>query len=474
MTTGDSSWMQLLGYGGAPIHQGSFVQENAPATEAITQALPEVEDVEDPDTSPELIVKGVKARYQLERPLGQGGSGSVHRAICLDPESGVPKWVALKTLVGLDDHISRLTLKRELSSLLAISSDRIPKVWDYALDGRQRFVVMEYFPMGSLNRILAKVGRLDIEQCWILFHDLLEALIAAHAASVLHLDIKPGNVLVGESGRFTLTDFGISQGAMLGASARMPTGVGTRGYQAPEQRWRATALYDMRTDLYGVGATMWAACTGVNLASQRASSLWAKTRDEPYGLPPLEDFLPFCPPEFSELVKSLLVQNPTARPGSAAEVLQRVQHASRGLSTPHALPGDPMTPHDRQMMAASLIDPVWSTVFSCEQAGQCLRFPPGTVIAQEGEQSYRTYILLQGKVGIYRGDDRVKTEDREGQFLGEIATLTGGVRTATMKAETEVVAHALNASQLEQLVTGNPAIGIRLLRTMANRLATQK
>ena len=466
--------MQLLGYGGAPIHQGSFVQENAPATEAITQALPaQTEPIEELEPG-EMVLEGSKARYQLERPLGQGGSGSVHRAICLDPDSDVPRWVALKTLVGLDDHISRLTLKRELSSLLAISSDRIPTVWDWSLNGPQRFVVLGYYPMGSLNRILAKVGRLDIEQCWILFNDLLEALVAAHAASVLHLDIKPGNVLVEESGRFVLTDFGISQGAMLGASARMPTGVGTRGYQAPEQRWRATALYDMRTDLYGVGATMWAACTGVNLASQRASSLWAKTRDEPYGLPPLEDFLPFCPPEFSELVKSLLVQSPTRRPGSAAEVLRRVQQASRGLSTPHALPGDAMTPHERQLLASGLIDPVWSTVFSAEQAGQLLRFPKGTVIASEGEQSYRTYILLKGSVGIYRGGDKVKTEAREGQFLGEIATLTGGVRTATMKAETEVIAHALNASQLEQLVTGNPAIGIRLLRTMANRLATQK
>ncbi|MCP4808055.1 MAG: serine/threonine protein kinase [Proteobacteria bacterium] len=340
MTTGNSSWMQLPGYGGAPIHQGSFVQENAPATEAITQALPEQGAVEDHEIAPELVVQGVKARYQLERPLGQGGSGSVHRAICLTEDTDVPRWVALKTLVGLDDHISRLTLKRELSSLLAISSDRIPKVWDWSIDGPQHFVVLEHYPMGSLNRILAKVGRLDIEQCWVLFNDLLEALRAAHAASVLHLDIKPGNVLVDETGRFVLTDFGISQGA----SARMPTGVGTRGYQAPEQRWRATALYDMRTDLYGVGATMWAACTGVNLASQRASSLWAKTRDEPYGLPPLEDFLPFCAPEFSELVKSLLVQSSTRRPGSAAEVLQRVQQASRGLFTPHAMPGDPMTP----------------------------------------------------------------------------------------------------------------------------------
>ncbi len=65
------------------------------------------------------------------------------------------------------------------------------------------------------------------------------------------------------------------------------------------------------------------------------------------------------------------------------------------------------------------------------------------------------------------------TESREGTFLGEVAALTGGTRTATMKAETEVIAHALNASQLEQPVTGNPAIGIRLIRSMAERLGRE-
>lgn len=469
-----SRWMRLLGYGGAPVHQGSFVQDNAPRTEALTQALPDLDDPsQEVEPEPDQIVEGKKARYRLDRPLGQGGSGSVHRAVCLNGDVDIPRWVAVKALVGLEDKVSNITLKRELSSLLAIASPRVPRVFDWRVKGPGRFVVLEYFPIGSLNRLLAKVGRLEIEQCWSLFEDLLEALRVAHAASVLHLDIKPGNVLIDGDGRFVLTDFGISQGALMNSSARLPTGLGTRGYQAPEQRWRAPALYDMRTDLYSLGATMWAACTGINLASQKAAGLWAKTRDEPYGLPPLSDFLQFCPSEFEELVMGLLRQNPRERPGSAAEVYTQVQSAKSGMHTPHALPGDAVTPEDRQAIAAELLDPVWSTVFSAEQAGQCLRFPKGEVISGEGDESYRTYILLRGKVGIYRHDKLLATESREGSFLGEVATLTGKKRTATMRADSEVVAHALNASQLEQLVTGNPAIGIRLIRAMAERLGRE-
>ncbi len=467
-------WERLLGYRGAPIHQGSFVQGHAPKTEALTPEFPAPDDATSPaEPAPTQIVEGKKASYLLDRSLGQGGSGSVHRAVCLDEDKGIPKWVAVKALVGLDDRVSNITLKRELSSLLAIKSDRVPRVWDWRVKGPGRFVVLEYFPIGSLNRLLAKVGRLEMEQCWALFEDLLRALGAAHAASVLHLDIKPGNVLVDGDGRYVLTDFGISQGALMNSSPRVPTGLGTRGYQAPEQRWRAPALYDMRTDLYSVGATMWAACTGVNLASQKASGLWAKTRDEPLGLPPLSDFLQFCPSEFEELVMELLRQNPRERPGSSAEVLKRVQDAQRGLSTLQATPGDAVTPEERKAIAAELLDPVWSTVFSAQQAGQCLCFPAGEVIATEGEESYNTYILLRGSVGIYHGEILLATESREGTFLGEVAALTGGTRTATMKAETEVIAHALNASQLEQLVTGNPAIGIRLIRSMAERLGRE-
>ena len=454
-------WQDILGrYAGSPVHEGSFVQDNGPATEAITQPFPDVDDrVADGLLPPgPSILQGHKARYELDTSLGQGGSGSVYRAICLDPSRGLPNWVAVKTLVGLDDRISDLTLRRELSSLLALESSRTPKVYDWHIDSEPRFVVMEYFPHGSLNRLLAKVGRLDVPQCWALMQDLLEAIRDAHQASVLHLDIKPGNVLLDTHGRYVLTDFGISQGALMNASSRMPTGVGTRGYQAPEQRWRAPALYDMRTDLYGLGATIWAACTGINLASQKASELWAKTRDEPFGLPPVSRFLQFCPSQFEDVVMALLRQQPRDRPGGAAEVLKMVEEGIKGTTTPHSSPGDVVTPQERREVARSLLDPVWATVFKVEQAGQCMRFAEGTVLAEEGEESYRTYILLTGRVGA---------------FLGEVATLTGRKRTATMKAETEVVAHALNASQLEQLVTGNPAVGIRLIRAMAERLARE-
>ena len=98
--------------------------------------------------------------------------------------------------------------------------------------------------------------------------DLLSALDVAHRASLLHLDIKPANVLLDGHGGFVLTDFGVSQ------SSRM-----RRGLAAVQRRARAATRrpsrtsakfdeYDLRTDLWGVGATAWALATGIHLAER--------------------------------------------------------------------------------------------------------------------------------------------------------------------------------------------------------------
>jgi CRP-like cAMP-binding protein len=100
-----------------------------------------------------------------------------------------------------------------------------------------------------------------------------------------------------------------------------------------------------------------------------------------------------------------------------------------------------------------------------------MRFEDGRVIARQGEKSYITYLLLQGRVRIERNDEVLAVESREGVFLGEISTLTGTERTASMIADGEVWACAFNLPDLERLVTCNPAVGIRMIKTLAERIA---
>jgi hypothetical protein len=457
-----NKWLGIGG-GGATVRDGSFAQEPyqpvaEPARPApTTSSGPEIGDV----------VKG-RQSWRLIRRLGQGAHGAVFLA---NPSDGSPHQdVAVKMLSLSGDQQEHA--RRELSSLLAVDTDRIPKVSDWRLDGDVPFVVMQYFASGSLRDALHGVGALDEPQVWRLLSDLLTALSAAHQASLLHLDIKPANVLLDDKDGYVLTDFGISQGARISADALSSWGAGTRGYQAPEQRWLDPSKFDLRTDLYGVGATAWAAWTGIHLSANQSQALLAKTQTEPYGLPKPTQFRPLGSTELEEVIMSLIAQSQGWRPGSAAEVLVRVEQAMGVRAAAlRADFGTEVGPDEARAIIGNLVDPLWAHLFGNSDGKGMRRFKDGEVLAREGERAWWTYLLLRGAVRVVHDGKVLATESREGAFIGEVATLTGARRTATVIATGDCWVWPLNAAQLEGLVTGNPAVGLRLVRSMAERLA---
>jgi len=151
-------------------------------------------------------------RYRLIKRLGRGAFGSVYFARCVDHDTrrddSPPEGVAIKILRTSKGQAMQM-LRRELSALLAIQHDRIPRVYDWCLEGEHAFVVMEHFCCGSLRGVWAKA--VEEEAVRHLLEDLLDAVDVAHRASILHLDIKPANVLLDGRGGYVLTDFGVSQ-----------------------------------------------------------------------------------------------------------------------------------------------------------------------------------------------------------------------------------------------------------------------
>lgn len=416
-------------------------------------------------------IKG-RFSYTIVRKLGRGGFSSVFLAQCTTVKPGAPPpSVAIKILKpDQDTSTLEARMKRELSSLLAIEHPRIPRVYDWSASGPWPFVAMPYYPRGSLHDVLASTGALEEDDVWKLLKDLSSALVAAHQASVLHLDIKPANVLVDADGGFSLTDFGISQGARMYRGPLPTIGTGTRGYQAPEQRWVQPDQFDMRTDLYGLGATVWAACTGINLSSKKATDLLASDADQTFGLPPVTKFRQYASAELNQLVMSMLYQDQRLRPGSAAEVLREVEVALGQGPMYRSATGVEAEEAEAEEIVDGLVDPLWHHVFRNGSRRGIVVFQHGEYLAREGEFSHLTYVLLRGRVRIVKNGATLATETREGTFLGEVGTLTGQARTATMQAEGKVYARVMNASQLERFVTTNPAVGVRLIRSMAERL----
>jgi len=428
------------------------------------------------------VIQG-RWRYGLVRRLGRGGFGSVFLARTLDADAGdpeaPPEQVAVKVLGRAKGSHARTSLKQELAALLAIDHERIPKLYDWRVDHDLSFAVMRYYPNGSLADQWPSFGRFGEEQTWRLLTDLLTALNAAHRASILHLDVKPSNVLVDEHGGFVLTDFGVAHGSRMTRGmlhhGQLLVGLGTHGYRAPEQAERTYGSFDLRTDLWGVGATAWALYTGIDL-NRRQDVLRHKEEGNVFGLQRLSDVRLHCPPPLEEIVMELLHIDPARRPGGAAEVLTRIQTIAQGFGldaqTVAASRRDKAKPTEVRAVIEGLVDPLWSSV--CRQPDFerfFVKFDDGEVIADTRVPVHHTFLLLKGRVRVERDERLLDVESREGTFLCAVSTLTGIAREVTLRAEGPVWCCIFNEAELEQLVTCNPAVAVRMIRTLAARLA---
>jgi len=441
-----------------------------------------VEVVHSPQPGDELRAR---YRYRVLRRLGRGGFGSVFLARCLDgDDSGddetPPKLVALKVMARPDDPQARNSLKRELAALLAVRHDRIPKLYDWNIDGKTAFAAIQYFPAGSLADAWPFLGRLSPEQTWRLLSDLMQALGAAHRASVLHLDVKPSNVLLDGNGGYVLTDFGVSHSSRMSRGllhqGQLSIGLGTHGYRAPEQASAKVQSFDLRTDLWGVAATAWALFTGIDL-NRRQDVLRTREQGNTYGLKSLSDVALDCPPPLEEIVMGMLCIDPAHRPGGTGEVLARIRAIASGFgldtSTIAASRRDRANPAEIAQIIETLVDPLWASI--CRGPGfdrYFVHFEDGEMIAGLSSPAQHTVLLLRGKIGVEVDDVEVAVESREGTFLGAISTLTGARRRANLRAKGPTWCCLFNEAELEQLVTCNPAIAVRMIRSMSDRIAS--
>jgi hypothetical protein len=428
-----------------------------------------------PDVAPAYGTELVgRHHYRLMKRLGRGAYGAVYLARCLDAGRGgeaPPEAVAIKLLSAPAVRDRAQTLRRELAALLALRHDRIPRVHDWDLDGPVPFVVVDHYGGGDVRDLLASGTPAPEEVVWRLLGDVLSALVAAHRASILHLDVKPANVLLDGRGGFVLTDFGFSQAARI-RHGILPRGLGAPGYQAPEQRSQRFDLYDVRTDLWGVGATAWSLATGLSLGD-RLHLLREIGSGAEHGLPMPRELGVAISRELEQVLLGLLALEPARRSGSAAEVLARVQaFVGAAPRAPRDRRRGRLSADEAEALVASLVDPLHAAI--CREAGfarYLAVYEDAEHLCREGDRSYHAFLLLRGRVRIEREGAVRSREAREGTFLGEVSTLTGLARTASIVAEGRVHVAVLNAAELDELVLRHPAVATRLLRALAQRVA---
>lgn len=410
-------------------------------------------------------------QYRLLNMLGRGGFGTVYEAECLNPDplaaDAPPQRTALKWMRGV--AVKRDAIRRELAALQAIDSPRIPKVYDWHsdADAQTAFFVMDFYPRGDLN---FRFDKLPTPQAlWSIFHDILAALIDIHRAGILHLDVKPGNILIDNQGGYVLTDLGLNQSVQLQDQSQETLGAGTRGYRAPELRFQSKQQADVRTDLFGAAATIWSLATG-KAPVQSDSKEYDTT--EGLGLPDIRDLRPDIPPRFHKLLEQCLRAKKEERPGSAAIALVRLkrsQLASAELPAVQSFDSDSEV--DKQELEDIIVDPFWQKIVRySKQIQQIVKLNPGDVLCRSGEQTYEVFLLLKGRLEVETHSGERPVISRTGVFIGEVSALTGRERTATVLAQTESWLAVFNPAEFDAFLAANPSAANMLIRDMAERI----
>lgn len=200
----------------------------------------------------------LRNRYRIVDILGQGGMGSVYRAV--DENLGME--VAVKENFFTTEEYAR-QFRLEAVLLASMRHPNLPRVTDhFLLEGQGQYLVMDYIAGEDLRQRMDRVGTLQEDEAINVGVSICDALSYLHSRepAVLHRDVKPGNVKIAPDGHIYLVDFGLAkvmEGNQLtttGARAMTP------GYSPPEQY--GSARTDQRTDIYSLGATLYAALTG--------------------------------------------------------------------------------------------------------------------------------------------------------------------------------------------------------------------
>jgi serine/threonine protein kinase len=253
--------------------------------------------------------------YRILKVIGSGGMGVVFQAE--DPK--LKRKVALKAMrpALAASETARKRFLREAQTAAAIEHDHIVPIFQVGEDRGVPFLTMPFLKGESLDRRLKRDKTLPVAEVLRIGREAAAGLSAAHAAGLVHRDIKLANLwLEGEEGRVKILDFGLARSAADGEElTQLGAVLGTPGYMAPEQA--AGEEVDSRCDLFSLGCVLYRMCTG-RLPSRGADG----TPTPPAEL--RDDF----PLALSDLVMELIAEQPEERPGSAravAKSLQRIE-----------------------------------------------------------------------------------------------------------------------------------------------------
>ena len=271
--------------------------------------------------------------YEIVRPIGRGGMGSVYLA----RHTKLGREVALKVLAThrLADARMRERFEAEMLAVGRLSHPNIVTAHDAREVNGTAVLVTEFVSGMDLGQLLQRTGALSVANACEIVRQIAVALSYTHQQGFVHRDIKPSNVMLSASGEVKLLDLGLARlqygehaGAELTGTGQA---MGTADYVAPEQVTDSKTV-DIRADIYALGCTLFKLLTGrAPFADEQHTTAFAKMTAHVSKTPPsLSDLLPETPRGLVSLVDSMLAKDPRQRPQTPGHVVEALAVFCKG------------------------------------------------------------------------------------------------------------------------------------------------
>lgn len=392
-----------------------------------------------PDLTPAALPPAASPeRIQKVEAIAQGGMGVVESVF----DSVLLRRVARKTMhVDANDSpdvTARFVEEAQITAQL--DHPNIVPVHDLAANVEQGkvFFTMKLVDGETLGAVFRRLhakpfSGLELERVLRAFLKVCDAVSFAHSRGVVHRDLKPDNIMVGSHGQVYVMDWGVALLQRVDSPApdseppisvarpnseESGTIVGTVQYMAPEQAFGLVGDQGPLTDVYGLGAILYALLTGVGPTSaSNPSEALRLARSGPIPTPEARPAWPALPPGLSRIAMKALSTAPRDRQASVEALRQEVEDFLRGGG--------------------------WFQVQT---------FAAGTTIVAEGDAADAAFLVTRGNCEVYRdveGEKRIVRHVGSGEIFGEMGLLTRSPRTATVAALDAVTVMVITPEALE-------------------------